>query len=111
MKPRTPKKSGDIVVNPKKEKGKGTAIWYQDRYQLAPAVTKNAPDRNLRTSFQMLFIKVPSKHSYYRLVLTRNLLLQSATTQSTLTPDEMSALHRGFSHLRLNRDLFGTNVC
>ena len=51
-----PKKRGDIVVNPKKEKGKGTAIWYQARYQLAPAVTKNAPDRNLRMSFQMPFI-------------------------------------------------------
>ena len=67
MKPRTLKKSGDIAVNPKKEKGKGTAIWYQDRYQLAPAVTKNAPARNLRTSFQMLFIETHSKHSYYRL--------------------------------------------
>ena len=56
MKPRMPKKAGDIVVNPKKEKGKGTAIRYEDRYQLAPAVTKNAPDKNLRISFQMPFI-------------------------------------------------------
>ena len=56
MKPRMAKKCGDIVVNPKKEKGKGTAISNQDRYQLAPAVTKNAPDRNLKTSFQMPFI-------------------------------------------------------
>jgi hypothetical protein len=28
----------------------------QEKYQLAPAVTKNAPDRNLRTSLQVIFM-------------------------------------------------------
>jgi len=43
-----------------------------DKYQLAPAVTKNAPDRNLKMSLQMFFIQAHSKHSYNKLVLTRN---------------------------------------
>lgn len=34
----------------------GTAIPYQEKYQLAPAVTKNAPDKNLQTSFQLIFL-------------------------------------------------------
>jgi hypothetical protein len=51
MKPRNPKNSGDIV-SPKK----GTAMWYQERYQFAPAETKNAPDRNLKISFQLILI-------------------------------------------------------
>ncbi len=38
------------IVSPKN----GTAMWRQERYQLAPAVTKNAPDRDLRTSFQFI---------------------------------------------------------
>ena len=57
-----PKNSGDMVV-PKK----GTAILYHEKYQLAPAVTKNAPDKNLQTSFQLiLFIfKVYTPQSSY----------------------------------------------
>src|SRR6266540_72738 len=51
MKPRSPRNSG-VIVNPKK----GTLIRYHARYQLAPAVTKNAPDRNLKTSFQLSLI-------------------------------------------------------
>lgn len=36
----------------------GTVTLYHAKYQLAPAVTKNAPDKNLHTSFQnsILFI-------------------------------------------------------
>ncbi len=41
--------SGDIDVV-----RKGTVIWYHAKYQLAPAVTKNAPDKNLHDSFQTL---------------------------------------------------------
>jgi len=39
----------------------GTAISYHDKYQLAPAVTKKAPDKNLQTSFQKrgFFILIP----------------------------------------------------
>jgi hypothetical protein len=51
MKPLNPKNSG-VIVNP----NKGTPMWYQDRYQLAPAVTKNAPERNLKISFQLILI-------------------------------------------------------
>jgi hypothetical protein len=29
---------------------------FHERYQLAPAVTKNAPDKNLEISFQLIFI-------------------------------------------------------
>jgi hypothetical protein len=43
-----------IAENPKK--GKGTAMPNQEEYQLAPDVTKNAPDRNLRTSLQLIFM-------------------------------------------------------
>ena len=50
MKPRINKKSGDMEVFMN-----GTAIWYHEKYQLAPAVTKNAPDRNLKISFQLMF--------------------------------------------------------
>ena len=51
MKPRIPRNSGDILVFMK-----GIVIWYQDRYQLAPAVTKKAPDKNLQISFQLIFL-------------------------------------------------------
>lgn len=47
MNPRMPKNSGDID-----EPKKGTVILYQEKYQLAPAVTKKAPDKNLQASFQ-----------------------------------------------------------
>ncbi len=48
-------------MNPKK--GKGTAIPSQEKYQLAPAVTKNAPDKNLDTSFQLIFININGRNS------------------------------------------------
>lgn len=53
MKPRISRNSGDILVFMK-----GIVIWYQDRYQLAPAVTKNAPDKNLQISFQLIFLMI-----------------------------------------------------
>ena len=31
-------------------------MLYHERYQLAPAVTKNAPERNLQISFQLILI-------------------------------------------------------
>jgi hypothetical protein len=51
MKPLKAKNLG-VTVNPKK----GTLMRHQDRYQLAPAATKNAPERNLKSSFQLIFI-------------------------------------------------------
>lgn len=53
MKPRILRNSGVIVVFMK-----GIVIWYQDRYQLAPAVTKNAPDKNLQISFHFIFLMI-----------------------------------------------------
>ena len=49
------KKLGDMAVF-----RNGTVTLYQAKYQLAPAVTKKAPDKNLHTSFQnsVLFIVV-----------------------------------------------------
>ena len=41
-----------VNVNPRN----GTLIWHQARYQFTPAATKNAPERNLKTSFQLTFI-------------------------------------------------------
>ena len=35
-------------------KGKSTLLYA--KYQLAPAVTKKAPDKNLNSSFQLIFI-------------------------------------------------------
>ena len=51
MQPLNAKNLG-VIVNP----NKGTPMWHQDRYQLAPAVTKNAPERNLKMSFQLILI-------------------------------------------------------
>jgi hypothetical protein len=64
MKPRIPKNSGVIVSNPKKRKG--TAKPTHQKYQLAPAVTKNAPDKNLQTSFQLIFIASASLNFRHR---------------------------------------------
>lgn len=33
----------------------GKSTLYQAKYQLAPAVTKNAPDKNFKISFQIDF--------------------------------------------------------
>jgi hypothetical protein len=43
MKPLNPKNSG-VIVNP----NKGTPMWYQDRYQLAPAVNKKCAGEKLK---------------------------------------------------------------
>ena len=40
------------------KKGKGIARRIQEKYQLAPAVTKNAPDKNLKIFFQFVFINI-----------------------------------------------------
>ncbi len=50
MNPRIVRNSGDIEVL-----RNGTVTWYQAKYQLAPAVTKKAPDKNLHASFQNVF--------------------------------------------------------
>jgi hypothetical protein len=44
------KKNGAEHIHEQKQ------MWYQDRYQLAPAVTKNAPEKNLKISFQLILI-------------------------------------------------------
>lgn len=51
MKPRMVRNAGDIAVF-----RKGTVTLKYAKYQLAPAVTKNAPDKNLHTSFQSVFL-------------------------------------------------------
>jgi hypothetical protein len=57
MNPLNAKNSG-VIVNP----NNGTPMRYQDRYQLAPAVTKNAPERNLKISFQLFLISLCPFH-------------------------------------------------
>lgn len=47
------KKLGDMAVFIN-----GTVTLYQAKYQLAPAVTKNAPDKNLHTSFQTPILRI-----------------------------------------------------
>jgi hypothetical protein len=54
-------------------------------------VTKNAPDRNLKTSFQILFIQAHSKHSYDKLALAKNSFCRRDYSVGT-GADEMSAL-------------------
>jgi hypothetical protein len=50
MNPRIPKNS-DVHIAPKN----GVGILFQDSHQFTPAETKKAPDRNLQTSFQLIF--------------------------------------------------------
>lgn len=48
-KPRKAKNSCDMVVPMN-----GRSTLYQAKYQLAPAVTKKAPDKNLKISCQLI---------------------------------------------------------
>jgi hypothetical protein len=47
------KKLGDIAVF-----RNGTVTLHKAKYQLAPAVTKNAPDKNLHASFQNPILRI-----------------------------------------------------
>src|SRR5882757_7491866 len=52
-----PKNSGVIEVKPRK--GNGTETCCHQKYQLAPAVTKNAPARNFEISFH--FVRIANR--------------------------------------------------
>ena len=66
MNPLIPKNSGVMTVNPKK--GNGTVSFIQAKYQLTPAVTKKAPDKNLKISF-IIVLKLIIKNMFCQLLL------------------------------------------